>query len=65
MLEGRWDTWSYADLMIHEVFFEMLTKDSFRQEKLDMSQKQFKWLQLLSTDGRWEDHFCQKVHSSS
>eukprot|EP00971_Amphidinium_carterae_P058821 1162903-Amphidinium_carterae.1 len=47
MLEGRWDTWSYADLMIPEAFFEMLMKDSVRQEKLDMAQKQFKWAHII------------------
>eukprot|EP00971_Amphidinium_carterae_P026809 528969-Amphidinium_carterae.2 len=34
MIEGRWDTWSYADLMDPEAFYEILLKDSFNQKHL-------------------------------
>eukprot|EP00971_Amphidinium_carterae_P101390 2006799-Amphidinium_carterae.1 len=37
MLEGRWDTWSYADLMDPDAFFHMLVRDSWKQEKLKLS----------------------------
>eukprot|EP00971_Amphidinium_carterae_P118534 2348292-Amphidinium_carterae.2 len=47
MLEGRWDTWSYADLMNPEAFFEMLKKDGLGQDKLHLSQKQFKWVHII------------------
>eukprot|EP00971_Amphidinium_carterae_P006474 127734-Amphidinium_carterae.3 len=47
MLEERWDTWSYADLMDPEAFFGMLKKDSFGEDKLEVAQKQFKWLHII------------------
>eukprot|EP00971_Amphidinium_carterae_P094998 1879733-Amphidinium_carterae.1 len=47
MLEGRWDTWSYADLMDPDAFFNMLVRDSWKHEKLEMSQKQYKWLHVI------------------
>eukprot|EP00971_Amphidinium_carterae_P085091 1683355-Amphidinium_carterae.1 len=48
MIEGRWDTWSYADLMDPETFRDILRKNSFNQKYLSMSQKQYKWLHIIS-----------------
>eukprot|EP00971_Amphidinium_carterae_P134468 2664782-Amphidinium_carterae.1 len=42
MIEGRWDTWSYADLMHPETFSEILWKDSVNQKCLTVDQKQFR-----------------------
>eukprot|EP00971_Amphidinium_carterae_P272984 5418049-Amphidinium_carterae.1 len=42
MIEGIWDTWSYADLMDPEAFLDILRKDSLNQERLSVSQRQYK-----------------------
>eukprot|EP00971_Amphidinium_carterae_P100133 1980128-Amphidinium_carterae.1 len=47
MIEGRWDTWSYADLMDPEMFHEILLRDSFNQKHLSMPQRQYKWLHII------------------
>eukprot|EP00971_Amphidinium_carterae_P174926 3467670-Amphidinium_carterae.1 len=48
MIEGRWDTWSYADLMDPETFCEILKQDSFNQKHLSNEQRQYKWLHIIS-----------------
>eukprot|EP00971_Amphidinium_carterae_P046663 919334-Amphidinium_carterae.3 len=47
MLEGRWDTWSYSDLMIPNSFFEMLKKDAEGEDNLNFLQKQHKWSSVV------------------
>eukprot|EP00971_Amphidinium_carterae_P208714 4140864-Amphidinium_carterae.4 len=47
MIEGSWDTWSYADLMVPEAFYRMLKKDAFKYEKLEPRQIAVKWLTVI------------------
>eukprot|EP00971_Amphidinium_carterae_P115605 2289809-Amphidinium_carterae.1 len=47
MLEGKWNTWSYADLMDPAAFYRMLVQDGYKSGKLEDSQKQYRWEHIV------------------
>eukprot|EP00971_Amphidinium_carterae_P336564 6472990-Amphidinium_carterae.2 len=47
LIEGKWETWSYADLMDPEMFFDILKKDAVNQNHLSLAQKQYKWGHII------------------